>query len=515
MRKALAGLLFLSATSCGAWGEPAASGTARTAPVPEPVPAPVPEAKPAPAKPAPPRRPAPPPPIPQDARAEADADWHGIEHSFAARFPMHGIAFHVMSEVFEHPHEGAEVLGYMRRGARFRATTGARGGGCDRTWHALSGGGHVCNGRGFVLGDGPQHFEPSPVPPALHDALPYRYAKNVGQDVPQFWRVPSAEEATTARELLALARELEPAEPELDAEGEVVLRDPDVPDEALGLPDYVRMGMQPGFYISLDALDPATAVDAAAGGAVDYARTVRGAYVEQAKLQSVQAPPAPGVVLAGRQDLPLALARAEARRLRRDAATGAARIVEPVPRLGHVRLTGRRLEHEGRDYWIERDGHLVSDRNLRMVRTTPRPPQVPRAARWIHVSLADQTLIAYEGDRPVFATLVSSGKEGYETPTGLYRIHTKHVSATMDGLAGTDDVYSIEDVPWTMYFHGSYALHAAFWHDRFGRVRSHGCINLAPADARWLFGWTTPELPAGLHGVRALGANPGTYVFIE
>ena len=66
-----------------------------------------------------------------------------------------------------------------------------------------------------------------------------------------------------------------------------------------------------------------------------------------------------------------------------------------------------------------------------------------------------------------------------------------------------------------MYFHGSYALHAAFWHDRFGRVRSHGCINLAPADARWLFGWTTPELPAGLHGVRALGANPGTYVFIE
>ena len=44
-----------------------------------------------------------------------------------------------------------------------------------------------------------------------------------------------------------------------------------------------------------------------------------------------------------------------------------------------------------------------------------------------------------------------------------------------DGTVAGDLPYSIEDVPWTMYFLGGYALHAAFWHDKFGTRRSHGC----------------------------------------
>jgi lipoprotein-anchoring transpeptidase ErfK/SrfK len=60
-----------------------------------------------------------------------------------------------------------------------------------------------------------------------------------------------------------------------------------------------------------------------------------------------------------------------------------------------------------------------------------------------------------------------------------------------------DDRYSIDDVPWTQYFEGSIALHGAFWHDRFGLRRSHGCVNLAPLDARWLFAFTGPHLPQG------------------
>jgi lipoprotein-anchoring transpeptidase ErfK/SrfK len=110
---------------------------------------------------------------------------------------------------------------------------------------------------------------------------------------------------------------------------------------------------------------------------------------------------------------------------------------------------------------------------------------------------------------------VSTGKPGFETPQGVFRILAKHVSATMDGTAGSDETYSIEDVPWTMYFQGSYALHAAFWHDRFGNVRSHGCVNLAPADARWLFQWATPVLPGGWHGVVASHDNPGTWLVVD
>jgi hypothetical protein len=82
-----------------------------------------------------------------------------------------------------------------------------------------------------------------------------------------------------------------------------------------------------------------------------------------------------------------------------------------------------------------------------------------------------------------------------------------------DDLA-SDGPYSIEDVPWTMYFSGSYALHAAFWHERFGHPRSHGCVNLAPRDARWLFFWTAPNLPSAWHGILA-DVGKGTTVVLD
>ena len=96
-----------------------------------------------------------------------------------------------------------------------------------------------------------------------------------------------------------------------------------------------------------------------------------------------------------------------------------------------------------------------------------------------------------EGDRPVFATLVSSGRaaDGFGTPTGSFRIRTKHVSATMDDPDGGAEAYSIEDVPWTMYFDGARALHGAYWRTRFGYPQSHGCVNLSTGDSHWLFNW--------------------------
>jgi hypothetical protein len=84
----------------------------------------------------------------------------------------------------------------------------------------------------------------------------------------------------------------------------------------------------------------------------------------------------------------------------------------------------------------------------------------------------------------------------------------------MDGDVASDGPYSIEDVPWVQYFQGSYALHGAFWHDNFGYVRSHGCVNLAPEDARTLFSWTEPKLPEGWHGAFA-APDKGTRVVIH
>jgi hypothetical protein len=76
--------------------------------------------------------------------------------------------------------------------------------------------------------------------------------------------------------------------------------------------------------------------------------------------------------------------------------------------------------------------------------------------------------------------------------------------------------YSLEDVPYVQFFKGAYALHGAFWHDRFGRPSSHGCINLAPEDARWLFDWTTPTVPRAFHAAYpSESAGRGTVLVIR
>ncbi|WP_437282085.1 L,D-transpeptidase [Sorangium sp. So ce375] len=142
--------------------------------------------------------------------------------------------------------------------------------------------------------------------------------------------------------------------------------------------------------------------------------------------------------------------------------------------------------------------------------------------KWIDISIRRQMLVAYEGTRPVFATLISSGRSGMADPEetdatvrGSFYIHAKHVSTTMDGDdEASEAAFDLRDVPYTQYFHGGYALHGAYWHDEFGKARSHGCINLAPADAAWLFEWTEPAVPPEWHG--ALNTEGGgTLVYVH
>jgi lipoprotein-anchoring transpeptidase ErfK/SrfK len=162
---------------------------------------------------------------------------------------------------------------------------------------------------------------------------------------------------------------------------------------------------------------------------------------------------------------------------------------------------------DGRAYVEGPDGMLLTRDAVRVVRTIRRPHGIDRDEKWIHVDLDEQTLTAYEGNRPVYATLVSSGIDGFDTPDGLYRIRRKYISRTMSGPDPDHGSYEIEEVPWTMYYRGGLAVHGAYWHDEFGRVRSHGCTNVPPADARWLFLWTAPEIPQGWNGVHEAGTH--------
>ena len=120
------------------------------------------------------------------------------------------------------------------------------------------------------------------------------------------------------------------------------------------------------------------------------------------------------------------------------------------------------------------------------------PPPEGASGRWVQVDLYEQTLAAYEGDRLVYATLVSSGLEEWETRLGTFNIYARLLVDRMRGAYRADrsDYYFLEAVPWVMYFDEDIALHGQYWHDGLGFRRSHGCVNLAPADARWLFDWT-------------------------
>lgn len=109
---------------------------------------------------------------------------------------------------------------------------------------------------------------------------------------------------------------------------------------------------------------------------------------------------------------------------------------------------------------------------------------------WIQIDLSDQRLTAWEGSTPVFSIIVSTGRADEMTPTGVYSIQDKYRTARMQG-----ENYDIPDVPYTMYFSGSYAIHGAYWHNNFGTPVSSGCINVPVDGAAWLFDWAGAGTP--------------------
>lgn len=168
-------------------------------------------------------------------------------------------------------------------------------------------------------------------------------------------------------------------------------------------------------------------------------------------------------------------------------------------------VEGRQWDMVGPDQWV--DHNAVSQ-----ITPRTRPSEIPASAKWIDVDTYEQTLAAYEGDRMIYATLITAGKSDL-TPLGLFRIFRKVRAALMQSYdRPMDDEYwfHLEDVEHAQFFNDRISLHAAYWHDYFGTSRSNGCVNLAPLDARWLYGWTDPQIEPGASWVTAEVANEGT-----
>ncbi|MEW5957882.1 MAG: L,D-transpeptidase [Chloroflexota bacterium] len=130
--------------------------------------------------------------------------------------------------------------------------------------------------------------------------------------------------------------------------------------------------------------------------------------------------------------------------------------------------------------------------------------------KWIEVNLTAQQVIAWEGDQPVFSFMASTGLPNTPTVVGEFHIYWKLASTLMAGPG-----YYLPEVPYTMYFYGSYALHGTYWHNNFGQPMSHGCVNLATGNAQKLFDWADPVIPVDQTQVVAGADNAGTLVVVH
>ena len=138
---------------------------------------------------------------------------------------------------------------------------------------------------------------------------------------------------------------------------------------------------------------------------------------------------------------------------------------------------------------------LVSDGEL-----TPLAEDIPNENKLVEVHLKDQLLMAYEGNQLVFATRVSTGgrlRSGtYTTPEGDYITYHKRPTRHMARGDLASSGFDLPGVPWVTYIReNGTSFHGTYWHNDYGRPRSHGCINMTPQAAKWLYRWTTPSVP--------------------
>jgi hypothetical protein len=391
-------------------------------------------------------------------------------------------------------------------------------------------------------------------PPNLAAAMPYRYGFATASNTPVYRRVLPLTELRKFEPWLAPAAaatsQLDAGAPGADPGGDdagenpygtAVDPPPDKPAKRGGRDagardsGVVKLGelkgrgvlarkMMRGFYVALDRDFSAAKARwwrTSEGFAVPFERIAlqswsprfHGSWVTRAAAEDG------GAIAEGNGAAALVRSEYAARWAKND--KGQFKFGKPIPKWTALELVGQPVTSEGVQFQETTSGFFVRLTEVKLA-APQRPADLAPAEKWIDVDLAEQMLIAFEGEHPVYGTLISSGRRSpwdlqhdHPTPTGTYRIYEKHVTATMDGDVAADGPYSIEDVPWVMYFQGSYALHGAFWHDLFGTPRSHGCVNLSPIDARELFFWTEPRLPTGWHGVFQSAAAQGTRVVIH
>lgn len=364
------------------------------------------------------------------------------------------------------PDKGSARRGTAAKGARLPLYGATRGPGCVGRWLLVGPLAWVCESVVRTSSEPP--LAPLEAPPPITDGLPHRYYF-VGPD------------GSLGYAKLSLAEE--------------------------GIPDAE---LEPGFAVGV--------VQVAHRGAGDpFGLTTHGLWLPMRDLSPARPLHFGGAKLSGPLDVAWVIAET------------APVYVSPAGAREHNQVRARfeqlsvlEVRKAAGSRWVRiGDRQWLKERDVRVAGTAEPPPGLRPQERWIDVDIENQILTAYEGTRPVFSTLVSTGKGRGKsiqaTPKGTHRIWVKLVSTDMDNLEDEEAsrYYAMQAVPWVMFFDKGYGLHGTFWHRSFGNVRSHGCVNLTPPDAQWLFHWTSPRLPAGWTAALPTEYEPGTLVRVR
>lgn len=217
-----------------------------------------------------------------------------------------------------------------------------------------------------------------------------------------------------------------------------------------------------------------------------------GQWVESSHITSAPVSQFSGVQITQQPERPFAWMLAEARPSRYPG--GPQDESAPViKRYTLMNIYGTEYDADGWEWYLIGPNQWIQQLRVAKVKVISPPAGVGPNDHWVAVDLYEQTATAYEGDKMVFATLISSGLPKWSTEEGLFQIYERHEATRMSGAEGQKDFYFIEEVPWVMFFDGAISLHGTYWHDRFGYRQSHGCINMSIMDAWWVYQWTSPE----------------------
>ncbi len=438
-------------------------------------------------------------------------------------------AVQLFAKVMQLPDPKSPMIGMIRAGQGVPLTTGKKldkpgMGPCKNGWYEVAPRGVVCLNDFTTLDpkDPRVGIAKLALPDPAQD-LPFAVGTSIG--APMYARIPTRAEQEANEP--GLAAHLARALPADDAQGGAIDRKPAGSPPPKELLRYMRESK------------PRLLADEAAytGRRMAWTRefdaegrtwllTADVGLVPKDKVRTKGWSALAGVDLkaAGAPQLPMAYTwLGEAKKFRRDPSGVLTDTGEVWPRQTFFELTKQSSKGPGGVYWKTKDDLYVRNDLVSVIkpREGGRPQGVKKNDKWIHVRVTWGWLVAYEGDMPVYATAISPGMDGvterpqgHTTRRGIYPVGWKLLSADMNGVDKGKE-WAVDEVPFVGYYKASYAVHGAYWHDDFGLPKSHGCVNMAPRDARWLFNWMDPGLPEGWYAVAAAPGMGVPFTWID